>query len=224
MKTKFHKMLALTVLAFVVIIISSSKRVKAADKAVVVTELKDVKHINKIVANGNVEVFITQGIVEGLKVYDRYYSKNALVQWEAGELRIASFDKKKLIIEVTVNNLSSIEAGGEAVVRTMNELSAINLDIKLTDKASAQLQAKAVSISSSLEGGSKLELSGESESQHLALHGEAQYELTRFTSQNRSMLLSEGTGASVNQDMKSTSVKSSASIPAKGNALIFDLE
>ena len=217
-------MLALTVLAFVVIIISSSKRVKAADKAAVVTELKDVKHINKIVAIGNVEVFITQGTKESLKVYDKYYSKNALVQWEAGELRIASFEKKKLTIEVTVNNLSSIEASGQAVVRTMNELSAINLDINLKDYATAQLEAKAVSINSALEGGSKLELSGESESQHLALDGAAQYEATRFTSPTRSMLLSEGTAASVSQDMKSTSIKSSAGIVAKGNALVFDLE
>ena len=217
-------MAALTVLAFVVIIISSSKKVKAADKAVVVTELKDVKQINRIVAMGNVEVFITQGIEEGLKVYDKYYAKNALVQWEAGELRISSFDRKKLTVAVTVNSLSSIEASGDAFVRTMNELSAINLDIQLKDNATARLEAKALSISSSLEGGSKLELSGESENQHLALRGAAQYEATRFTSPNRSMSLSEGTAASINQDIRSTSIKSFTSIPAKENTLLFELE
>lgn len=223
MKTKFSKMLALTVLAFVVIFISSSRKVKAADKTVVITEFKDVKHINKIVVMGNVEVFITQGTEENLKVYDNYYSKNALVQWEAGELRISSFENKKLSVSITVNNLSSIEASGDAIVRTMDEISAIDLNIQLKDNATAQIEAKAVNISSSLAGGSKLELSGESENQHLALSGGVQYEATRFTAPNRSMVIAEGAVASISQDGQSTSITTSTSVPEKENTLNFEL-
>ena len=222
MKTKIVKMLALTVLAFVVIIISSSKKSKAADKTVVVTELKDVKHIHKIVVVGNVDVYLTQGTEENLKVYDNYYSKNALVQWQDGELRISSFEKEKLAVSITVNNLSAIQASGNVKVRSMNEISTIDLDIQLKDNAQANLEARAVNISSSIADGSVLKLSGESDNQHLNLSGAAQYESSRFTSKSRSMIISDGSVASINQDGQSTSIKTTATLPVKEKA--FSLE
>lgn len=224
MKSSISKMLALIVLAFVVIFISSSRKAKAADKNSFVTEFKDVKHINKLVVMGNVDVYLTQGIKENLKVYDNYYTKNALVQWENGELRITSFDKQKLIVTITVSNLSAIEASGNVNVRSMNELSTIDLDIQLKNNATAQIEAQAVNISSSLQDQSKLELSGESENQHLALSGAAHYEATRFTSPNRSLTISEGAVASINQGGQSTSIKTYSRVPEKENSLHFDLD
>ena len=224
MKSSISKMLALIVLAFVVIFISSSRKAKAADKTLLVTEFKDVKHINKLVVMGNVDVYLTQGTKENLKVYDNYYSKNALVHWENGELRITSFDKEKLTVTITVSNLSAIEASGNVNVRSMNELSTIDLDIQLKNNATAQIEAQAVNISSSLQDQSKLELSGESENQHLALSDVAKYEATRFISPNRSMTISDGAVASINQGGQATSIKTYSSVPEKKNTLHFDLE
>ena len=224
MKTKIVKMLALTVLAFVVIIISSSKKTKAADKAVVVTELKDIKHIHKIVVTGNVDLYLTQGTEENLKVYDNYYSKNALVQWQDGELRISSFENEKLAVSISVNNLSAIVASGNVKVRSMNQISTIDLDIQLKDNAQARLDARAVNISSSVASGSTLELSGESDNQHLSLSGESQYEASRFTTKNRSMVIADGAVASINQDGQSTSIRTFTNIPVKEDTLNFDPE
>lgn len=224
MKSPISKMLALIVLAFVVIFISSSRKATAADKALFVTEFKDVKHINKLVVMGNVDVYLTQGTEENLKVYDNYYSKNALVQWENGELRITSFDKERLTVTITVSNLSAIEASGNVHVRSMNELSTIDLDIRLKNSATARLEAQTVNISSSLQDQARLELSGESENQHLALGGAAAYEATRFTSPNRSMTISEGAVASINQGGYATSIKTYSSVPEKESTLDFDPE
>ena len=224
MKSSISKMLALTVLAFVVIFINSSRKAKAADKNLFVTEFKDVKHINKLVLIGNVDVYLTQGTEENLKVYDNYYTKNALVQWENGELRITSFDKTRLAVTITVTNLSAIEANGSVSVRTMNELSTIDLDIHLKNNASAQIEAQAVNISSSLQDQSKLVLSGESENQHLALNGTAEYEATRFTSPNRSMTIADGAVASINQGGQATSIKTYSRVAEKENTLSFDLD
>ena len=224
MKSSISKMLALIVLAFVVIFISSSRKAKAADKNLSVTEFKDVKHINKLVLMGNVDVYLTHGVEENLKVYDNYYTKNALVQWENGELRITSFDKERLTVTITVSNLSAIEASGNVNVRSMNELSTIDLDIRLKNNATAKIDAQAVNISSSLQDQSKLVLSGESENQHLALNGAAEYEATRFTSPNRSLTISEGAVASINQGGQSTSIKTFSSVPKKENTLNFNLD
>jgi len=63
MKTKFSRTLALTVIAFLVIVITSSKKSRAAEpiSGSKVTEFSDVKHINKIEVKANVEVFLDQG-------------------------------------------------------------------------------------------------------------------------------------------------------------------
>ena len=69
-----------------------------------VTVLKETKNITKIVATGNVEVFIMQAPVESISVYDTYYSKNAIVQQKEGVLRISSFEKEPLKVTVYVRN------------------------------------------------------------------------------------------------------------------------
>ena len=224
MKSSISRMLALIVLAFVVIFISSSKKARAADKNILVTEFKDVKHINKLVLIGNVDVYLTQGNEENLKVYDNYYKKNALVQWENGELRITSFDKERLAVTITVSNLSVIEASGNVNIRSMSELSSVDLDIQLKNNASAQIEAQAVNISSSLQDQSKLVLSGESENQHIALNGTAEYEATRFISPNRSMTIADGAVASINQGGQATSIKTYSRVSEKEDTLFFDLD
>ncbi|NEU07930.1 hypothetical protein GZH53_06360 [Flavihumibacter sp. R14] len=223
MKTKILKMMGITVMAFVVIIISSSRRSRAADKKAVVTELKDVRNIHKISVIGNVELVLTQGTEENLKVYDNYYSKNALVQWENGELRISSFEDKKLTVHVTVSNLSSLEASGSSTINTTNELSAVDLDIQLQDNAKATIEAQAINVSSSIADEAKLELTGESVNQHLELSNAAEYHAVRFETQNRSMLITNNALASISQEGPSTRIKTISKVLKTEDSLGLDL-
>lgn len=212
-------MLALTVLAFVVIIISSSNKGKAAEKAAAAIEFKKVKNIYKIVVKGSVDLYITQGAEESLKVYD---GKQADVKLENGTLSISSAQNQRMAVSVTVKNLSAIEAGDNSKVRTMNEISTVNLDLQFNDQADGQIEAKAISISSILSDQAKLELSGESESQHLGLSGAAQYEASRFTAQNRSIVVSQGAVASISQQGQSTTIQTFTNIPLKENSFSVD--
>lgn len=134
------------------------------------TILNEVKNINKIVATGNVEVFVVQAPTESVKVYDSYYSKNALVQQKDGVLRISSFEKEPLSVTVYVRNLTAIEAGNNAVVKTFGKVSFLTLDVVLKDKASADINAKTVSLSTSVTDNASLKLSGSTE-EHFALMG-----------------------------------------------------
>ncbi len=134
------------------------------------TILNEVKNINKIVASGNVEVFVVQAPTESVKVYDSYYSKNALVQQKDGVLRISSFEKEPLSVTVYVRNLTAIEAGDNATVKTFGKVSFLTLDVVLKDKASADINAKTVSLNTSVTDNASLKLSGSTE-EHFALMG-----------------------------------------------------
>ncbi len=143
---------------------------KKSANAKAVTILNEVKNINKIVATGNVEVYLVQAPTESVKVYDSYYSKNALVQQKDGVLRISSFEKEPLAVTVYVRNISSIEASDNAVVKTYGKVNFLSLDVLLKDKAAAEIDAKTVNLFTSVKDQASLKLSGSTE-QHYALMG-----------------------------------------------------
>ncbi|MNK38095.1 hypothetical protein D3C87_566790 [compost metagenome] len=149
--------------------IKSVKEAKAT-KANSVTILNEVKNINKIVVSGNVEVFVVQAPTESVKVYDSYYSKNALVQQKDGVLRISSFEKEPLAVTVYVRNISSIEASDNAMVKTYGKVNFLSLDVLLKDKASADINANTVNLYTSVKDNASLKLSGSTE-EHYALMG-----------------------------------------------------
>ena len=135
-----------------------------------VTILNEVKNINKIVATGNVEVFVVQAPTESVKVYDSYYSKNALVQQKDGVLRISSFEKEPLSVTVYVRNISSIEASENATVKTYGKINFLSLDVLLKDKATAEINANTINLFTSVNDQASLKLSGSTE-EHFALMG-----------------------------------------------------
>lgn len=208
MKTKILHRLALIVLALVVIIFSSFKSANAAQNKIKFSELRTGNTIQKIVLNGNVEVFLTQGNVESLMVYDDNYSKNASVQWESGVLRIASYKDQKLSVWITVKNLGEIEASGKSTIQSMNKLSTVNLSINLKDGAKAILDAQVFNLTTAVADSSKLELNGEAENQQINLCGAAVYESPRFIAQNRTVSITGRAEATYQQDGKVTSIKS----------------
>jgi hypothetical protein len=208
MKTKILHRLALIVLAFVVIIFGSFKTAQATQNKIKFSELRTGNTIQKIVLNGNVEVFLTQGNVESLMVYDDNYSKNASVQWESGVLRIASYKDQKLSVWITVKNLGEIEASGKSTIQSMNKLSTVNLSINLKDGATAILDAQVFNLTTAVSDSSKLELNGEAENQQINLCGAAVYDSPRFIAQNRTVSITGKAEATYQQDGKVTSIKS----------------
>jgi hypothetical protein len=144
--------------------------VKSTSAVKNVTVLSEVKNINKIVATGNVEVFVVQAPTESVKVYDSYYSKNALVQQKDGVLRISSFEKEPLAVTVYVRNISAIEASDNATVKTFGKVNFLSLDVLLTGKATADINAKTVNLYTSINDQASLKLGGSTE-EHYALLG-----------------------------------------------------
>lgn len=150
--------------------IASANTVKN-DAGVVLT---DISKINKIEVYGNVELFISSGPADQVKVYNRYYSENALVQSQKGVLRISSYKTEKLVVWVTVNQLSAINAYDNAEIKSFGNLSGIELDVKLNNNASANLDLDTYSASITLSGNAKAELKGNTN----------EYSLTRNATSN----------------------------------------
>ncbi|MFS2187852.1 GIN domain-containing protein [Mucilaginibacter sp. Mucisp84] len=136
--------------------------------------LTDISKINKIEVYGNVELYISSGPADQVKVYNRYYSENALVQSQKGVLRISSYKAEKLVVWITANQLSAINAYDNAEIKSFGCLSGIELDVKLNNNASANLNLDTYSASITLSGNAKAELKGNTN----------EYSLTRNATSN----------------------------------------
>jgi hypothetical protein len=124
------------------------------------TILPNVSNINKIEVHGNVELYVSEGSVDQVKVYDRYYAENALVQDDKGVLRISSYKADKLVVWVTVNELSSLSVYDNSEVKSFGKLSFIDLDVKLFDNAAARLDMDVFSANVTLRGHAKADIEG----------------------------------------------------------------
>lgn len=124
------------------------------------TLLTDVSHINKIEVHGNVELYLSDGTADQVKVYNSYYAESALVQDQNGVLRISSYAAKKLVVWVTASDLRNLAVYDNAKVRSFGKLSAIELDVKLYNSSSAQLNVDAYAATFTLNDHAKADLTG----------------------------------------------------------------
>jgi hypothetical protein len=152
----------ITLITMVAVVLSTTNFTYAA-KATnndQITVLTEVTSINKIEASGNVEVYITNGDKDQVKVYNNYYAQNALVQDKDGVLRVSSYDTDKLVVLVTVSDLRSITASDNAAVKSYGTLAAIDLTVNLKGNASAQLKLNSFAADITVTGHAKADLTG----------------------------------------------------------------
>jgi hypothetical protein len=126
----------------------------------IVTVLNDISTINKIEVHGNVELYVSDGPSDQVKVYNQYYGESALVQSKNGVLRISSYKAEKLVVWVTANDLRAIAAFDNADVKSFGDLSKIELNVELHNNATAKLNLDAYSTTITLNDNAKADLSG----------------------------------------------------------------
>jgi len=122
--------------------------------------LTDISSINKLEIHGNVTVYISDASTDQVKVYNKYYSENALVQSKNGTLRISSYASEKLVVWVSANDLRSVSAYDNAEVRSFGQLSKIEFNVDLHDNASAKLDLNAHSAVINVSDRAKADLTG----------------------------------------------------------------
>jgi len=163
-----------------------------------VTVLTDIRHISKIEVHGNIELYLSDGITDNVKVYNSYYSENALVQNQNGVLKISSYKAEKLVVWITVSNLSDLAVYDNAQVKSFGKLSALELNVNLYNDASAQLNMDAYAVSMKLNDHAKADLEG--------TIAEAQFGYDYSTSLNITNLCSEHLVKKANSNYPANSV------------------
>lgn len=136
-------------------------------KNAVVTTLTDISGVNKIEVYGNVELFISDGNTDNVKVYNKYYGESALVQNHNGVLRISSYKAEKLVVWVTASDLRSISVYDNAEVKSFGSLSKIEFNVDLHNNASATLNLDAFSANINVADHAKVDLSGTANNYYL---------------------------------------------------------
>jgi hypothetical protein len=146
--------------AFILVSGIATTTYAATAKNETVTFLNDISAISKIEVHGNVELYISDGPADQVKVYNKYYAESALVQSKNGVLRISSYKAEKLVVWVKAADLRSVVAYDNAEVRSFGDLSKIEFEVELHNNASAKLSLDAYSASVTVNDQAKASLSG----------------------------------------------------------------
>jgi hypothetical protein len=139
---------------------AATKNDSAAKDNEVSTVLTNVSKISKIEVYGNVELYVSNGDKDQVKVYNRYYAESAMVQNQKGVLRISSYSDQKLVIWVTAEDLRSITVNDNAEVRSFGKLSPIDMDVTLNNNAYAKLDLDGYSANITVNDRAKADLTG----------------------------------------------------------------
>jgi hypothetical protein len=168
---------------------TSTNTFAATHSSNVSTVLTDVKHINKIEVRGNVELYVSDGTRDNVKVYDKYYSESALVQNQNGVLRISSYKNEKLVVWVTAAELQSISVYDNASVKSFGKLSGINLEVNLYNHAAANLNLEAFAANINVNDQATANLTGTVNDCNLKYNQSATVNSTNFVATNLSVKL-----------------------------------
>ena len=172
----------LTIAAVLTLALSTSKTTYASTvKVNASTELADVKHISKIELRGNVELYVSNGTAENVKVYNRYYAESALVQNQNGTLRISSYKAEKLVVWVTASDLRNITAYDNSSIKSFGDLTGIELEVNLYNHASADLKMNAYSANINVNDFATANLAGNVTDCNLNYNQAATVNSTKFT-------------------------------------------
>ncbi|HEY2581222.1 MAG TPA: DUF2807 domain-containing protein [Mucilaginibacter sp.] len=122
--------------------------------------LGPVNKISKIEIHGNVELYVSEGCSDHIKIYNNDYKGAAMTADRNGVLRISSYSTQKLIVWVTASDLSNISAYDNADIESFGPLSSIDLDINLYNNASARLDMDVFHANITLNDHTKAQLAG----------------------------------------------------------------
>ena len=160
-KYKKMKKIILSILTLTAVVFGSTNLSAAAPvNSAVVTTLADISNISKIEVYGNVELYISDASTDQVKVYNKYYSENALIQSKNGVLRISSYNREKLVVWVSANDLRSVAAYDNSEIKSFGELAKIDFNVDLHDHASAKLNLDAYTANITVSDHAKADLKG----------------------------------------------------------------
>ncbi|RZK33965.1 MAG: hypothetical protein EOO90_31495 [Pedobacter sp.] len=146
--------------AFTAVLFASSVATTFAADSAPLAKTSSVKNVKRIWVSGNVKVILTQGDKESIKGSENYDASKTSVTSNGNTLYINSMESQQVVLNVTVKDLERVEAHGQSVVVTSNNFDVKNLQLFLSQSATAKIKTTATSLYTVVKEDAVLKLNG----------------------------------------------------------------
>ena len=158
MKTLAKTVFALALTA--VVMTSTMATTFAAETVVTASKTSSSASFNKIWVSGNVKIVLTQGDEQSVNAGYNYDSTKTSVLSKGQTLYINSMESGQVTLNITVKDLQRVEAYGQSLVVTSNNFEVKNLQLFLSQSATAKIKTTAGSLYTVIKDDAVLKLNG----------------------------------------------------------------
>lgn len=143
-----------------VVLTSSAVATFAAEPVKAETKTASLSKFSRIWVSGNVKLILTQGDKQNVEGTSNYDATKTSVSTDGKTLFINSEETSQVTLNITVKDLERIEAYGQSVVVSSNNIDAKYLQLFLNQSASAKIKTTAGSLYTIVNEDAVLKLNG----------------------------------------------------------------
>jgi hypothetical protein len=225
-----------------------------ADSSKISNEQRDLKGFNAIEVDGSLDVNLVQGTNELVTVnapaekifkYIKTEVHNGVLKifieknnefnwgnWGHFDLRNPGGRPNKIMVEVRIKEIKSIQASGSSNIYFKNSINCEHINLNISGSASASGMIKAKSISGSLQASCGVNFSGRSDDVNLMVSGSAVFNANNLLTDNITIDLQGSSTASIiathiiiahlngNSSLTYTGSAKKIELYKKGNAIV----
>ena len=189
MKTLAKTIFAVALTA--VVFTSSAMATFAAEPVKAETKTSSLSTFNRIWVSGNVKIVLTQGDKQNVAGASNYDAAKTSVTTDGKTLFINSMETGQVTLNITVKDLERIEAYGQSVVVTSNNFDVKNLQLFLSQSATAKIKTTASSLYTVVKEDAVLKLNGTAGESTMIVSNMKNVKLADFASLKSSSYASE---------------------------------
>jgi len=180
MKTFTKTLFAVALTA--VVFTSSAMATLATEPVKAETKTSSLATFNRIWVSGNVKLILTQGDKQNVAGASNYDAEKTSVRTDGKTLFINSMETSQVTLNITVKDLERIEAYGQSVVVTSNNFEVKNLQLFLSQRATAKIKTTAGSLYTIVKEDAVLKLNGTADQSTMIASNMKNVKLTDFAS------------------------------------------
>ena len=185
------------------VLTSSAMVTSAAEPVKAETKTSKLSKFNRIWVSGNVKVILTQGDKQSIEGANNYDAARTSISTDGKTLFINSEETSLVTLNITVKDLERIEAYGQSVIVTSNNFDVKNLQLILSQRATAKIKTTAGSLYTIVKEDAVLKLNGTADESTLIASNMKNVKLADFAA------------------LKSASFASQAIMEAEQNAMVL---
>ncbi|MCZ4224004.1 GIN domain-containing protein [Pedobacter rhodius] len=165
-----------------VVFTSSAMATFAAEPVKAETKTSSLSKFNRIWVSGNVKIILTQGEKQNVEGVSNYDATKTSMSTDGKTLFINSLETNQVTLNITVKDLERIEAYGQSVVVTSNNFDVKNLQLFLSQSATAKIKTTAGSLYTIVKDDAVLKLNGTADQSTMIASNMKNVKLTDFAS------------------------------------------